>query len=255
MGSTQHSDQPEKLRKFVIDRAIWRCGGTGPYSTGDEVDSPTYLRNAQGKQCCLGSVCRQLGVPPYAIVDVSRPLTLIDVYRDALVADGLLLKREPDHGYISSTLALAAVKINDDECTDAKEKEALLTALFKEHGAELTFTGEYPDYVHFKPQGIVSKFYTDNAGAPAGGNTIGIGMHIEWQNGPLVVDGGPVPRNGAFVEDVLAALIQRIEYYQTTKYANESNTEALNALIEAQEALAMRIALRKRSGKLGTGKV
>ncbi|KKK87303.1 hypothetical protein LCGC14_2754620, partial [marine sediment metagenome] len=55
----------------------------------------------------------------------------------------------------------------------------------------------------------------DEDGLPAGGNVTSIGLSIEWQKGPLGEEG--VDRrepNGAFVETLIAAALQRIEWYQ-----------------------------------------
>lgn len=48
---------------------------------------------------------------------------------------------------------------------------------------------------------------TDANGNPAGGATTGRGFRIDWQNGPLAVDGVRREPTGAFVEDVIAAAL------------------------------------------------
>lgn len=106
--------------------------------------------------------------------------------------------------------------------------------------------------------GFTSKHFNDANGNPAGGTTFGNGFAIGWQNGPLGrhVDGpdgcnapqnGPcvqgctrIPPNGAFVEDVLAAVIDRVEYYQAGKFACERNAKALTDLKNAQYELNSR---------------
>lgn len=73
----------------------------------------------------------------------------------------------------------------------------------------------------------------DIDGNPTGGKVRGTGLSIDWQNGPL---GRGVERklpNGAFVETVIAAAKQRIEYYQQSKFACRENAIAITKLDEA----------------------
>lgn len=121
----------------------------------------------------------------------------------------------------------------------------------------------------------------DEQGRPAGGVTVGRGFTIAWQHGPLA-EGliapnecvnpehftGRDPRdgahlntvhtlcrrapNGAFVEDVIAAAIGRLEHYQATEFACSENAEALAALRFAAEALRYRTRNRETRGVEGT---
>ena len=52
---------------------------------------------------------------------------------------------------------------------------------------------------------------------PTGGNVSGTGLSIEWQNGPLGRGAERVEPNGAFVETVIDAARQRIQFYQDSK--------------------------------------
>ena len=54
---------------------------------------------------------------------------------------------------------------------------------------------------------------SDSEGNPAGGCVNGIGLNIDWQNGPLGRDANRIEPNGAFVETVISAVVTRIEYY------------------------------------------
>lgn len=63
---------------------------------------------------------------------------------------------------------------------------------------------------------ILEAHNVDAEGRPAGGTTIGRGFKVDWQNGPLAVDGVRQEPNGAFVEDVIAAALGRIQHYQTS---------------------------------------
>ena len=60
--------------------------------------------------------------------------------------------------------------------------------------------------------------YDDAEGNPAGGRVEGTGLYISWQNGPLGRGEARKEPNGAFVETVIAAAIQRLEYYQRCQY-------------------------------------
>lgn len=102
---------------------------------------------------------------------------------------------------------------------------------------------------------ITSHHWTDN-GTPMGGSTYGNGFAISWQNGPLVdADGERESPNGAFVEDIIKAAIDRIEYYQASKYVSEYNASALVHLRFAVDALNARTKDREQRGVEGTKQV
>lgn len=94
---------------------------------------------------------------------------------------------------------------------------------------------------------MIEKFEAFNdetvQGNPAGGIVTGVGLEIRWQNGPLgrgVVRKEP---NGAFVETVLAAAKQRLEFYQAVsdgKFKCPENNVAIGFLNGALEALSLR---------------
>jgi|SRR5579871_4872508 len=96
---------------------------------------------------------------------------------------------------------------------------------------------------------------SDDQGRPAGGETYGRGFNIEWQNGPLAVDGERREPNGAFVEDVIEAAIGRIEFYQRSPFHCVENAVALGHLKAAAEVLAERTRGRERRGVEGTHQV
>jgi hypothetical protein len=78
-------------------------------------------------------------------------------------------------------------------------------------------------------------------------------MSIVWQDGPRGkdADGNLMPANGAFVEDAIAAAIQRLEFFQASKFKHEANQHAINKLHEALEALNSRAIKRAERGVLG----
>lgn len=87
---------------------------------------------------------------------------------------------------------------------------------------------------------------------PAGGFAQGLGLRIDWQNGPLVVDGKRIERSGAFVEDLLIVAINRLEHYQDSPFACDDNAQALVALNIALDCLHHRTADREARGVEGT---
>jgi hypothetical protein len=135
---------------------------------------------------------------------------------------------------------------------------------------------------------VTSNHFTDVDGNPAGGTTYGNGFAIGWQNGPLrepchippataqAITECPTPGyhethrycpscpwtenvgvakrdpNGAFVEDVIAAAIDRIEFYQRGKFASDFNARALDHLTLALQELTARTADREARRVEGT---
>ena len=104
-------------------------------------------------------------------------------------------------------------------------------------------------------QGHFAQNWTDRNGNPAGGVSSGRGFTISWQNGPLGRGEDRDEPNGAFVEDVIDAVIKRIEFYQNCdlgKFACEENAEALKALKQAARQLELRTKRRESEGVEGT---
>lgn len=97
--------------------------------------------------------------------------------------------------------------------------------------------------------------HNDENGNPTGGEVRGVGLSIDWQNGPLGRDGDRIDPNGAFVETVIAAAKQRIEYYQASKFACKENAEAVHHLGEALRWLNERTAKREARKVEGTHEV
>lgn len=84
----------------------------------------------------------------------------------------------------------------------------------------------------------------DKAGNPAGGMTYGTGYAIIWQDGPLGSGEGQKEPNGAQVEDIIGAAIDRLEFYQMSKFVCEDNGKAIEHLYAALDSLATRTADR-----------
>ncbi len=106
-------------------------------------------------------------------------------------------------------------------------------------------------------QEFSSSNLTDALDMPAGGMVDGLGLIIRWQDGPRGIDdyGELGPPNGAFVETVIAAALQRIEWYQEVcggKFKCEENNEAINHLSDALYILDERTKDRQSRGVEGT---
>jgi hypothetical protein len=86
---------------------------------------------------------------------------------------------------------------------------------------------------HMK-QKITERHDKDENGNPAGGKTEGIGIAIEWQNGPLGRGADRKEPNGAFVEGVIQAAIGRLQFFQSDRrFSCRENALAITKLEEA----------------------
>lgn len=104
-------------------------------------------------------------------------------------------------------------------------------------------------------QEVRGEHLSDEDGAPAGGQTRGRGIIIDWQNGPLGRGAERKEPNGAFVEGVIAAAIDRIQFYQVAaggKFACRENALAITKLEEALLWLQKRTLDREARGVEGT---
>lgn len=99
---------------------------------------------------------------------------------------------------------------------------------------------------------IVSNHFSDKDGNPSGGTTYGRGFAIGWQNGPLGRGAERVELNGAFVEEIIEAALDRLEFYQSGKFASDFNENAIGCLRKALETLDRRTKDREDRGVEGT---
>lgn len=93
---------------------------------------------------------------------------------------------------------------------------------------------------------------TDEEGNPAGGEVSGKGLLISWQDGPLGRGEDRKEPNGAFVETVIAAVIQRLEFYNEGQFRCRENSLAITKLEEALHWLNHRTARREEQNVEGT---
>ena len=86
-------------------------------------------------------------------------------------------------------------------------------------------------------QAITGAHDVDSEGNPAGGKTEGVGIQIQWQNGPLGRGAERKEPNGAFVEGVIAAALDRLKFYQTASGGRFNCRENALAMTKLEEAL------------------
>ena len=103
---------------------------------------------------------------------------------------------------------------------------------------------------HARPIG--GAHHVDDDGNPAGGVNTGVGFNIHWQNGPIHDDN---PRNGAFVEEVLEACLDRLRYLNGAsdgRFRCRENSLAITDIESAQNWLNRRTYDRMQRGVEGT---
>ena len=91
---------------------------------------------------------------------------------------------------------------------------------------------------------VMSEFSVDSDGHPTGGYTYlaveddqGIpAVQITWQDG-IIGDAG---QNGAFVEDLLEAVRQRLQFFNSTEFRCRENSIAITKIEEALQWLDWR---------------
>jgi hypothetical protein len=98
---------------------------------------------------------------------------------------------------------------------------------------------------------ISSEHWLDTDGNPAGGCTYGTGFAISWQNGPIGSGTSQAKPNGASVEDVVYAALNRLEFFQTSKFACSENEHAISMIKAALHFLEQRDKDREKRGVEG----
>ena len=104
---------------------------------------------------------------------------------------------------------------------------------------------------------------TDEDDNPTGGRVVLDGktsdspmLVINWQNKPRKQEDGSLAEpNGAFVEDVIWAALQRLEFFNEGKYRDRANSIAITHLEQALQALKDRQLERSQRGVEGEHKV
>lgn len=122
----------------------------------------------------------------------------------------------------------------------------------REKGANTYLTQDNNQHMR---QQLTTLNSVDEQQNPTGGHVIGTGISIVWQNGPLGRDGDRKEPNGAFVEGVIEAAYQRLQFYQTAsngRFACAENARAMEHLEAALNELQARTVRREAAGIEGT---
>lgn len=100
-------------------------------------------------------------------------------------------------------------------------------------------------------QEFESEHWLDDNANPAGGYSVATGIDITWQNGPLGRGKERVYPNGAFVETLIAIVMDRLEFYQK-HFPCRENEIAIRELDTALMVLNARTLRREAAGIEGT---
>jgi len=112
--------------EFTVKRSRWGHGD----------DNGFLLRGEDSKMCCLGFVCRQVGMGRKQILNKAMPDELDPKLRDKLIG-ALTFKRGQDvkdYKWLNQ-----AAKINDSLDLKPEETERKLKSIFSKHGHTLKF--------------------------------------------------------------------------------------------------------------------
>ena len=134
-------------------------------------------------------------------------------------------------------------------CTERNARKVLDAALLEDMEQELS---RVFGRRHTMNQEITEDNKVNEQGNPAGGRTTGIGISINWQDGPLAEDGQIKEPTGAFVEGVVNAAVGRLQFYQASQFKCFENAMALTHLLQALHWLNHRTEIRLVRGIEGT---
>jgi hypothetical protein len=101
-------------------------------------------------------------------------------------------------------------------------------------------------------QTLTNSNWYDEKNNPTGGSSVAVGIRINWQDG--VLKEGET-QNGALIEEVVEAVIQRLRFYQSAnegKFACRENALAITHLEEAQHWMWRRTKNRVARGVANT---
>lgn len=104
-------------------------------------------------------------------------------------------------------------------------------------------------------QKVISENKTDTDGNPTGGHSKGVGIEINWQDGPLGRGESRNGPNGAFVEGVIEAARQRLQFFQQSKFKCRENSLAITKLEESLHWLQHRTMDRENRQVEGEHKI
>lgn len=101
----------------------------------------------------------------------------------------------------------------------------------------------------------VINWVDQDTGYPKGGRVLGVGISIDWQDGPVDDSGGV---NGAQVDEIIEAAVLRLQWLQEAadgRFACQENEATIVALRAAQRWQERRTERRKVAGVEGTNEL
>ena len=110
--------------KYIINRSKWKNARWGK--------GATRMLNAEGYMCCLGQICKQMGMPDVQLLDKGTP-------HSAGCTDRLLMNNRG----VNNHLSCDAMATNDHLAFSDEQREAELVKMFGDVGVEIVFEGEY----------------------------------------------------------------------------------------------------------------
>jgi hypothetical protein len=114
------------------------------------------LLNEHGNMCCLGFLCRQLGIED--ILNIAIPSDIPRSVSSFREMDFLFSQSESGKFYES-----IIINLNDHREKSNEERELVLKKLFRRNHIELQFHGQYPDPI----PGVQQELASEGSGSPS----------------------------------------------------------------------------------------
>jgi len=114
------------MMEVTIERSKWLRG---------EADDSYLLRPSDNKMCCLGFVALAFG---YTASDIELLYTPADLANGEILMPWLV-KINPEHHPRDTSLCNAIIEVNDNTVSPNKDRESILTELFKTANIDIKF--------------------------------------------------------------------------------------------------------------------
>ena len=127
-------------KTYRIDRSKWVVQADDvpePSFLDDDTLGHSRLLNPQGRMCCLGHICKQIGYTDNALFGAFMPNGLTYIAKARIAG----LVNDPSSSTNNSKLASAAAQLNDNRELTVAETERKLVDLFADNDITLEFHG------------------------------------------------------------------------------------------------------------------
>lgn len=124
-------------KELVLDYRKWRCGDKGKRGVCQLGDGDTELLNNNGRMCCLGQFCYQVGVARKVLIRESEPQDLVD---EVIVSPLMRVRKDIDGGFwgvCNTRFTEKAIDINDNCLTTIAQKVRKLKSLCSKYRRKL----------------------------------------------------------------------------------------------------------------------